>query len=211
MEIKYLGRSSFFIKSKDARIVTDPFDPKKLGLKFPKVESEIVTVSHDHPDHNNVTGVGGTPLILNWPGQYEKQGVRVWGYSTFHDAKEGAERGKNILYKIETEGITILHCGDLGVVPDDKFIDEIGDVQILMIPVGGNYTIDSEMAIKIIKDIEPSIIIPMHYHAVDNDGLLPVDEFLKKMGAEKAVPLEKLTLKKEDLIEEEMKVVLLSS
>jgi len=207
MEIKYLGHSSFLIKTKDAKLVTDPFDSKMVGLKFSKQEADIVTVSHSHADHNQVQLIGGNPLAVNWPGQFEKKGIRVSGFRSFHDDKQGAERGENILYKIESEDISFLHCGDLGVIPDDAFIDLIGDVDILAIPVGGYYTISADQALAVIKKIEPAIVIPMHYYQGSIKELAPVTDFLKKMGLENITPLPKLTIKKEDLTDQEMKVV----
>ncbi len=100
MEIKYLGHSSFLIKTKDAKIVTDPFDPIVTGIKFPKIEADVVTVSHDHRDHNQAKLVDGNPLIIDMPGEYEKKGVRIFGYRSYHDKKQGTERGEVILYKI---------------------------------------------------------------------------------------------------------------
>jgi L-ascorbate metabolism protein UlaG (beta-lactamase superfamily) len=209
MDIKYLGHSSFFIKGRQAKLVTDPFSPKMLEVKFPKTEADIVTISHQHEDHNQVKMVDGNPLVIDWPGQYEKKGMRIFGYRSFHDNKEGGERGENILYKIEDD-LSVLHCGDIGVVPDEKFLDEIGDVDILMVPVGGVYTIDAGQAITLIKRVEPAIVIPMHYRYGALKELAGVEEFLKKIGAEKIEPVNKLTVKKEDL-EEEMKVILMTA
>lgn len=209
MEIKYLGHSSFLIKTKTAKIVTDPFDPEMVSLKFPKTEADVVTISHNHKDHNqfkNVSGINGVnPLIINMPGEFEKMGVRIFGFQTFHDKTQGAERGENILYKFESEGISVLHCGDLGVIPEESFLETIGEVDILMIPVGGIYTIDAEEAVSLVKKIEPSIVIPMHY---GSGKLAPVSEFTKKFGLDNPVPLPKLVYKKEE-IEQEMKVVVL--
>lgn len=206
MDIKYFGHSSFFIKGKEARLVTDPFDPEMIGIIYPKVEADIVTISHQHKDHNNIFAIDGNPLIIDWPGQYEKKGMRITGFKSFHDKKNGEERGENTLFKIEEEEISVLHCGDLGLIPDAKFLDDIGEVDILIVPVGGFYTINSDEAIELIKKIEPSIIIPMHYNTGTNKDLAPLSEFLKKMGAESLVPVPKLTIKKEEL-GEEMKVV----
>ena len=219
MEIKYLGHASFLIKTKTARVVTDPFDPEMVGMKFPKTEADIITVSHHHDDHDQVDLVsmpatGSAPLIIEIPGEFEKMGVRITGYKSYHDDKKGEERGENILYKIEAEGITVLHCGDLGFVPDDGFLDEIGDIDILMVPVGGFYTIDAAQAEQLVKKVEPAIIIPMHYanplmKNKDLAGkLTPVEEFTKKFGIEKPVALPKLIYKKEEG-EAEMKVVVL--
>ena len=212
MEIKYLAHSSFLIKTKDAKVVMDPFDPKFVGLKFSKQEADVVTISHAHKDHSYTELIEGDPLILTWPGQFEKKGVRIWGYNSFHDKVEGKERGENILYKIESEGVSILHCGDLGTIPPDTQIDEIGDVDILLVPVGGKYSLTADEAIHLIKKVEPSIVVPMHYGRPDItiEGLAPLEEFLKKMGAEKTEPLDKLVVKKEDFeLDVAMRVVVL--
>lgn len=211
MEIKYLGHSSFLIRTKNARIVTDPFDTKIVGLKFPKTEADVVTVSHHHKDHDGgLSQIDGNPTVFDWPGQFEKNSVRIWGYQTFHDKAKGAERGENIMYKFEADGVTVLHCGDLGVVPDDAFMEEIGDVDVLLVPVGGYYTIDAQEAIEVIKKAEPSIVIPMHYGGgeIAIKEIAPLSDFLKKIGAENAVPVDKLLVKPEEL-EEEMKVIVL--
>lgn len=214
MEIKYLGHSSFLIKSKEAKLVTDPFDEKIVGLSFPKTDADIVTVSHGHADHNKVSNVGGEPLIIDWPGQFEKKGIRVFGFQSFHDKQKGAERGVINIYKIEVEGISIVHCGDLAVIPDDSILDEIGDVGVLMVPVGGMHALNANEAIELIKELEPSIVIPMHYNTskLNQENfkeLIGVEEFLKKISQESVQPVDKLVVKKED-INETMRVVVMS-
>ena len=217
MEIKYLGHASFLIKTKTAKIITDPFDSDMVGFKFSKTEADVVTVSHGHKDHNqvkNVSGINGAdPLIIDMPGEFEKMGVRIFGFQSFHDKTQGTERGENILYKFESEGISVLHCGDLGVVPEESFLELIGEVDILMVPTGGFYTIDSEEAFQLVKRVEPAIVIPMHYnHSKFNQKnfgqLVGVGEFTKKFGLDNPVPQPKLVYKKEE-IEQEMKVVVL--
>lgn len=217
MEIKYLGHSSFLIKTKTAKVVTDPYDSEMVGLKFPKTEADIITVSHQHIDHNqvkNVSGVNGvSPLVIDMPGEFEKIGVRIFGLQSYHDKTKGNERGENILYKIEAEGISVLHCGDLGVIPEESFLELIGEVDILMVPVGGFYTIDSDEAVQLAKKIEPAIVIPMHYNHPELNQknfnqLTGVNEFTKKFGIENLTPLPKLVYKKEE-IEQEMKVIVL--
>lgn len=215
MDIKYIGHSSFLIKTKDARVITDPFDPKATGLKFPKNEAEIVTVSHGHDDHSAASQIGASPLVIDWPGEYEKNGVRVFGFKTFHDKKQGAERGDNTIFKFEAEGIGILHCGDLGHILTDDIIEDLGEVHVLMVPVGGFYTINPEEAVQLVHKVEPSIVIPMHYNrpGLNQDiygKLSPVDAFITAMGVEKQPPVAKLTLKKEDL-GEDMKVIVMES
>ncbi|OGK09583.1 hypothetical protein A2767_03160 [Candidatus Roizmanbacteria bacterium RIFCSPHIGHO2_01_FULL_35_10] len=215
MDIKYLGHSSFFIRisppAGGAKLVTDPFDPKTVGLKFPKTEADIVTVSHQHGDHNNSKAVEGSPLIIDMPGEYERKGLRVFGFQTYHDKQKGAERGENIVYKFEGDDVSVLHCGDLGLVWDDAFVDQLGDIDVLMVPVGGFYTIDANEAVELIRKIEPSIVIPMHYgHSKLNPQIFaklsPLEDFLKKIGAESSTPVPKLVIKKEEL-SEEMKVI----
>ena len=213
MEIKYFGQSSFFIKTKDGRLVTDPFDGEMVGFKYPKVEADIVTVSHQHKDHNQIAQIDGNPLIIELPGEYEKNGIRIFGYSSYHDKQKGAQRGLNTLFKIEAEGVSVLHCGDLGMVLDDSFIDTIGAVDILLVPVGGFYTIDQSEAVELVKKFEPSIVVPMHYrtvkHSIANFGeVAPVDDFVKKMGLSSVAPIPKLVVKSEGF-EDEMKVVVL--
>ncbi len=217
MEIKYLGHASFLIKTKTAKIVTDPYDPEMVGLRFPKTEADIVTVSHQHKDHNQVKNVIGIndapPLVVDMAGEFEKMGVRVFGFQSFHDKTKGSERGENILYKFEAEGISVLHCGDLGVIPEESFLESIGEVDILMVPVGGFYTIDAEEAVQLVRKIEPSIVIPMHYnHSRLNQKnfgqLTGVSEFTKKFGIENLTPIPKLIYKKEEM-EQEMKVIVL--
>lgn len=216
MEIKYLGHASFFIKFATragiTKVVTDPYE-SSIGIKFPKTEADIVTVSHGHKDHNFIKGISGEPLIIDMPGEFEKKGVRILGYQSFHDKKKGDERGLDNLYKIEAEGMSVLHCGDLGVVPDDSFIDQIGEVDVLIVPTGGFYTIDGAEAVSLVNKIEPSIVIPMHYNHEKLDQktfgqVQPVAEFLKKMGVENITPVPKLIIKKETL-EEEMKIVVM--
>jgi L-ascorbate metabolism protein UlaG (beta-lactamase superfamily) len=188
-----------------------------VGIKFPKTEADIVTVSHQHKDHNqskNISGINGVePLLIDMPGEFEKMGVRIFGFQSFHDKTQGSERGENILYKFESEGLSVLHCGDLGIVPEESFLETIGEIDILMVPVGGIYTIDSEEAFHLVKKIEPAIVIPMHYNSdkIDQKNfgkLSAVSEFTKKFGLDSLPSIPKLVYKKEE-IEQEMKVVVL--
>lgn len=216
MEIKYFGHSSFYIRTKTAKIVTDPFDPDYTGLPFAKTEADIVTISHHHEDHNYISNIKGEPLVLTWPGEFEKNQVRITGYRTFHDKKSGEERGENVLYKFEADEYSVLHCGDLGHIIDDETIDQIGTVDVMLIPVGGVFTIGPSEAIKIINDIEPSIVIPMHYGRADlkSDSfgsLYHLDIFLKEIDAEDVQSVDKLMLKRDDLTDDGMRVVLLES
>jgi L-ascorbate metabolism protein UlaG (beta-lactamase superfamily) len=215
MDIKYFGHSSFLFRSKDAKIVTDPFDPTYTGLKFPPTEADVVTISHDHNDHNYTAGIKGEPLVLTWPGEFEKAGVRVTGFASFHDATEGSERGQNVMYKFEIEGVNVLHCGDLGHPLSEHTVGEVGEIDILCIPVGGVYTVTAAQAMKVINEIEPKIIIPMHYQQSGLSAsifadLQPVETFLKEISTEEIQPVDKLTVKKESLSQDEQRVVVMS-
>ena len=195
MDIYPLGHSSFRIKGKAASIVTDPYDQETVGLKFPKVEADIVTASHDHKDHNAVSSVGGSPYIIKGPGEYEIKGIHIVGVSVFHDQKQGEEEGKNVMYQIIVDGVTLVHLGDLGHELTPEQSKEIGTCDILFIPVGGVTTIDPSMASEVAAQFEPKVIIPMHYKKED------LDRFLKEMGKEDVVSIPKLSITKDKLPE----------
>lgn len=207
MDVYPLGHSSFRIKGKSATIVTDPYDSSMVGLKFPKIDQvDIVTVSHDHGDHNAVANLSGTPFIISGPGEYEIKGVTVFGVSTWHDEKEGVDRGKNTVYNMTIDGIRVCHLGDLGHKLTDAQLDAIGDVDVLLIPVGGTYTITSKLAAEVVAQLEPLIVVPMHYDGKLN--LEPVSNFLAQMGAEGTAPQPKLSVSKDRLPESTTVVVL---
>jgi len=212
MEINYLGHSSFKLRGKSATVVTDPFRSDFVGLKFPKTQAEIITCSHNHPDHNFAEAVEGGPFVISGPGEYELKGVSVFGFSSFHDTKAGAERGKNTIYLIEMEGLRICHLGDLGDIPAVGVIEEIGVADILMIPVGGAVTVGPLQAGELIQQIEPSIVLPMHFKAAGMKetfkDLAGVEEFLSKLGVESPEKLDKLLVTK-DKLPEETKIILL--
>jgi L-ascorbate metabolism protein UlaG (beta-lactamase superfamily) len=212
MIINWLGQSCFKIQDKDATLVTDPYGAS-VGFKLPRLSADIVTTSHDHDDHNNVSavsGVNGSPFIISSPGEYEVKGIFVYGIPAWHDKSEGKERGANTIYRIEVEGISIVHLGDLGHTLSEETVAKLEGVDILLIPVGGKWTIGAHEAIEVISELEPRIVIPMHYKIpglkADVD---PVDKFLKEMGASKAEKLPKLKIVKKDLPQEETKVILL--
>ena len=182
--------------------MTDPFDPEVVGFKFPKTEAEIVTVSHQHRDHNFVSAVSGDFVVVSGPGEYEIRGVKISGIPAFHDDKDGQVRGKNTIFRIEMDGITLVHLGDLGHKLNDQITEKLDAVDVLMIPVGGYYTIDPSLASQIITALEPSIIIPMHYSTANMNKELAakiadVSVFLKEIGKEKTVPMPKLTVTKD--------------
>ncbi len=210
MDINWYGQACFKIKGKNASVVIDPFDPEFTGLKSPKdLEADVVLSTHNHGDHNNTGAVSGNPLVITGAGEYEKQGVSINGVSVFHDNSEGSERGVNTVFHILIDGVNIVHLGDLGHILTDEQTSQIDACDILMIPVGSVYTIDAEAAAKVVAQLEPRIVIPMHYKI---DGLKfeleGVEAFLKEMGAETVSPLPKLSITKDKLPEETMVIVL---
>jgi len=214
MDITYLGHSSFKIKTKNASVITDPFDPQMVGLKYSGVEGEIVTISHHHKDHDAVDKVSGVKKIVEGPGEYEIAGVSIIGYPSFHDAKNGEERGKNTIYVYEAEGLRLAHLGDLGHILSEDMVNELGDIDVLMIPVGGSYTIGPKEASEIVSKIEPYFVIPMHYKLAGMnpqlaDKLEPLESFLKESGIS-SENLPKFSVKKEDIMDDQgTKVVIL--
>lgn len=214
MQITWLGHSSFRLQGKTASdiisVVTDPYKSEKVGLKMPKVEADIVTISHDHDDHNNLEAIKGEPFVVRGAGEYESKGVYIDGISSWHDAEKGAKRGENIIFRFEIEDIVITHLGDLGAELDDKQLERLEGTDILLVPVGGTYTIDAQKAISVINQIEPRIIIPMHYSVpglkIDLD---PVEKFLKAIAI-KPRHEEKLKISKKDLPQDDMELIVLS-
>jgi L-ascorbate metabolism protein UlaG (beta-lactamase superfamily) len=210
MIITWQGHACFKIQDKvgpdGITLVTDPYD-KKIGLKLPNFEADIVTISHDHFDHNNVAGLRGKPYIIDRAGEYDIKGILVEGIDSYHDEKEGKERGKNVIYRFVIDEINIAHLGDLGHPLTNGQLEKLAGIDILLIPVGGNYTIDAKQAVSIISQIQPRIVIPMHYKVkdlkVDIDG---VDKFIKELGI-KPTEEEKLKISKKDLPAEDMELI----
>ena len=215
MQIIWHGQSCFQItsshgKNSQVNIVIDPFD-ETIGLRVPQLEANILLITHSHHDHNNIKAVSGGPVLISGPGEYEVKEVFIQGIPSFHDSSLGKERGQNTIYTIETEEIRLCHLGDLGQKElTSEQIEKIGEVDILMIPIGGIYTISAKEVVKVMSQIEPSIIIPMHYQIpklkLKLDGL---DKFLKIMGIKKIEPLAKLSIKKKDISPEEAKIIVL--
>ena len=219
MQIVWKGQACFNVTTtqgnkEQVRILIDPFD-NSLGLRLSPQEADIVLVTHDHDDHNNVKVVKGDPFLIDSPGEYEAKGIFVQGIPSFHDDVQGKERGLNTIYTVTTEGITLCHMGDIGqkeLTPEQ--VDQIGDVHVLMIPVGGIYTITGKEARKIISQIEPVMVIPMHYALPKMKAkLAKIDEFLEAMGKKSVQAQPKLTLKERDVAGEkgEAEVMVLES
>lgn len=202
MEITWYGQSCFRLRDRLATAVTDPYD-KSIGYTLPRVRADIVTVSHDHPDHNYVQGVRGEPKIINGPGEYEVSGVFITGIPTFHDRKKGASRGRNTVFLFDFDGLTVCHLGDLGHVPTQSQVEALSDIDVLLIPVGSGPTINAAQAAEVISLLEPRLVIPMHYKTkLVKAKLDRVSKFLKEMGLGKLATHESLKVTKSSLPDE---------
>lgn len=187
MKINWLGHSCFKITNKEGKTLL--FDPYKdmLGYKLPKdIEADIVLTSHDHYDHNYIEAVKGEFIHINKIGDFNEDSIHIRGVATYHDKFNGSEKGNNILFTVEVDGLKVCHCGDLGHILDELQIKEIGKVDILLVPVGGGYTIGAEDAVEVVKQLNPKVIIPMHYRtkALGVFGLKfqKVEDFIKALG-----------------------------
>lgn len=209
MNITWLGQACFKIQGKEVTIITDPYD-SKIGLKLPRLNAEILTISHNHYDHNNIKAVSGQPFLIDTPGEYEIKKVFIWGIPSWHDNKEGAVRGANTIFIYQLEDIKLAHLGDLGTTLSNEQLEKLEGVDILLIPVGGIYTIDGKKAAEVVNQIEPRIVIPMHYKIPNlKIKLEAVDKFCNEMGVKKNGPEEKLKITKKDLPAEEIKIIIL--
>lgn len=214
MIITWLGHSAFKLQDKigsdGITVVTDPYG-KNTGLKMPSFEADIITVSHDHDDHNNTDALRGNPFIINCAGEYDTKGVLIEGIDSYHDEEEGKLRGANVIYRIEIDDISIVHLGDLGHVLDNNQLEKLVGTDILLIPVGGKYTLDAHRAVEVISQIEPRIVIPMHYQTegLAYEGLDSIEKFIKELGIEPSHE-EKLKITKKELPQEDMELVILS-
>ena len=163
MKISWLGHSCFKIESDGGKIiVTDPFD-EAVGYPLPKAKADVVTVSHDHHDHNHVAAIGGNPAVVRGPGKKAAAGIEFEGIASYHDDRGGKRRGKNTIFSFEMDGIRVCHLGDLGHLLSEEDAAALGDVDVLMIPVGGVYTLDAGGAKKVVGQIRPKVVIPMHF------------------------------------------------
>ena len=199
MEITWLGHSCFKIKGNQATVIIDPYSNRWRALPS-KLSADIVTVSHEHSGHNYIDDITIDSHLLHGPGEYEIKDVILVGIPSFHDSVKGSERGKNTIYLMEMDELTICHLGDLGHRLNAEELEEVGSVDILMVPVGGVSTLDAGAAAEVVRQLEPRIIIPMHYRYQELDSWLePVDRFLLEMGEKEVVPQPKYVIRKSRL------------
>jgi L-ascorbate metabolism protein UlaG (beta-lactamase superfamily) len=209
MEISWLGHSCFQLRGKNVTLITDPFSPQ-LEHSLGKINAPIVTISHNHPGHNFAGGVDGDPRIVRGPGEYEISDVLITGVASYHDNKHGQELGRNTIYVIHMDDLIVCHLGDLGHILQEEQLEEVADADVLLIPIGGQHTINATQAAEVISQVEPHIVIPMHYGPSIGDVPNPLDKFCREMGIEALNPQPKLSITRSAL-PAETQVVILSS
>jgi L-ascorbate metabolism protein UlaG (beta-lactamase superfamily) len=192
MEITWLGHANFRIRGREGVVVTDPAPWKGAPAK---ATADIVTVSHTHPGHNQAALVPGSPRVIEGPGEYEVKGIQIYGIQTFHDAEKGKKRGKNTAYVLDFDELVVCHLGDLGHLLGSDQVDQMRNVDVLLVPVGGSTSLDGAGAAEVVRQVEPRYVVPMHFaHPSIRKELGPVERFLKEMGVQEAEPQAKLAL-----------------
>lgn len=178
MKIRWRGHASFIIETQNQTIVTDPFD-KKVGYPLEPLAADLVTISHEHYDHNAPETLKGRPHLIKGSGLHELSGISIRGVASYHDHSNGRERGANTIFKISSEGVDLVHLGDLGHPLSARQMEEIGNVDILLVPVGGKFTIDAGEAVGVVNALQPKIVVPMHFSTPHlSFALAPVEEFI---------------------------------
>ncbi|TLN12310.1 MBL fold metallo-hydrolase [bacterium] len=201
MRLEYLGHACFRLTSSDGvRVVLDPFDGRELGYPMPSVEADYVLVSHEHTDHNYVDALQGNPTLVRR--DFEGKGISVKAIHVFHDEEVGSKRGRNTIFVIKVDGITLAHLGDLGHMLDEQIMRSMGKVDVLMIPVGGLFTIDAAKASIVVDQVKPKLVIPMHFGTPSLQfRLQKVDAFLQGKEGVKRLDASSIDLNPKDLPE----------
>ena len=204
MKVKWLGHACFLLTSESGlRIITDPYTAGVFGLNYapPAETADIVTVSHDHADHNNVAAVKGNPQVVQGVASHEAKGIQFKGLATAHDQSSGKERGSNTIFCFTVDGINVCHLGDLGHDLSDQTVADIGDVDVLLIPVGGNFTIDAAGANGVCQKLAPKVVIPMHFKNERCPGfpVAGVEDFTRGCQQVKTIGGSEVEIRKEQL------------
>ncbi|NUQ39064.1 MAG: MBL fold metallo-hydrolase [Caldilineales bacterium] len=208
MEISWYGLACFRLRTRGLTIITDPFDPK-FGWELPKLRGEVATISHDAPGHNCLAALRKPDHVFAGPGEYEVNGVFITGVPTYHKGEVG-QRERNTAFVFEYPDITICHLGDMGVLPAREQVELLSGADVLLLPVGGGAALDAAKAVEIVTELEPSIVVPMHYALPGlHLDLDPVEKFLKEMGVPRPEPIPVLKTLRSELGSEETRVILL--
>lgn len=208
MEINWLGQSSFRIKGKQVTVITDPY-LSEAGNNLNRSSADILCLSYKSPDDDAIEKIGGEPYIIQGPGEYEVSNVLVIGLPSYQDESSGSIRGKNTIYALEVDELSICHLGRLGHLLTDEQIEAIGNVDVLLLPVGGNITINAATAAKLVRNIDPKVVIPMHYKTSGTSlELDPVDKFLSEVGSQGLPAQSKYNVTKNNLPQTTQVIVL---
>lgn len=210
MEINWHGLSCFRLTERGlATVVTDPYDHKAVGFELLKLRGEIVTVSHDAPGHNFVTSVKGHSRVITGPGEFEIGGVFITGVQTNKKNKSSTKELRNTLYVFDYDGVTVAHLGDLQRVPSQTEIENLGGVNVVLVPVGGGGGLNAAKAAEIVSLLEPGFVIPMHYEVPESNLQLdPLNRFVKEMGVGTVEPIPSLKVTRSTVPSEARVVVL---
>jgi L-ascorbate metabolism protein UlaG (beta-lactamase superfamily) len=213
MEISYIGLSCFRIKGKDATVVIDPFG-KTVGLQVPvpsRFVADVLLITHDHPGHGNISAVGGSPKVVDCPGEYEIKGIGIQGVAAYHDAEQGEAQGSITIFALEVDGVVVAHLGDLAHALSEEQQERLGSIDVLLVPVGGGNSLSATMAVEVINQLEPKIVIPMHYKLPElKINLDDLQHFSSEMGIPNMEFVPKLSLGAKPATED-MKVMFLEA
>lgn len=210
MDLTWLGHACFRLRGREGIVLTDPPDPKS-GHAIPKTEAHLVTISHPHAGHSSMRSVGGEPVVLTGPGEYEVQEILVTGVATFHDEEKGGTRGRNTVFAIRVDDLVVCHLGDLGHVLPAADLERIGEVDVVLLPISGADTnLSAAMAAEIVHQLEPKVVVPMSYDPERKKKDAPVDRLLHELGVKEPTPVPKLSVTRSSL-PGELQVVALDS
>jgi L-ascorbate metabolism protein UlaG (beta-lactamase superfamily) len=213
MDITWLGQSCFQLRGKNVTLITDPYTPQQGSSsgeppRLSKLNTSIVTISHNHPDRNAIAGISGEPRMVQGPGEYEISDVLITGVASYRDNKRGQEHGRNTIYIIHMDDIAICHLGDLGHLLQEEQLEEVADADVLLLPIDGQSTINAEQALEVISQVEPRIVIPMHYQPGSGEAAGALEMFCREMGIESVNPQSRLTVTRNSLPTETQVVIL---
>jgi L-ascorbate metabolism protein UlaG (beta-lactamase superfamily) len=207
MEITWYGRACFRLKGREATVITDPCPPS-TGFVAGKHDVDLLTLSHDHADHTYTRSITAG-LTLKRPGEYEFHDLLVTGIGSFHDAVGGQERGRNVIFSFEVDGVHIAHLGDLGHLLSEEQLTELGPIDVLLVPAGGVFTVTPAEAAEVVSQISPKIVIPMHFRVDDaSSDLLPAEKFLQEMAVAEPIRQPKAVVTPSSLPDETQVILL---
>ncbi len=210
MDLTWLGHACFRMRGREGVVLTDPPDPRS-GHAIPKTEADLVTISHSHDGHSSLRSVGGEPVVLNGPGEYEVREILVAGVATYHDTEKGALRGKNTVYTVHLDDLTVCHLGDLGHALAAADLERLGEIDVCLLPIGGaDVNLSAAMAAEIVHQLEPKVVVPMGFDPDDRRKDAPFDRLLHELGVKDVASVPKLSVTRSSL-PPELQVVVLDS